>query len=74
VRALRDAGLEFASSDLSVAHHGRNDDRAAGGYAQRAIGLIVSPSAVASLQDLPLPPAHRDGFVSLQHGRMDLRV
>jgi hypothetical protein len=74
VRALRDAGLELASSDLSFAHHGRNDDRAARTYAQRAIGLTVSPAAAASLQDLSLMPARRDGFVSLHERRMDLRV
>jgi flagellar hook-length control protein FliK len=73
-RALREAGLELADSDLSFAHNGRNDRPDAGSYAQRAINLPHPLAAVAPLQDLSLALAGSDGFVSLSDGRMDLRV
>jgi flagellar hook-length control protein FliK len=73
-RALREAGLELADSDLSFAHNGRNDRPDAGSYPQRAINLPHPLPAAASLQDRSPALASPDGFVSLSDGRMDLRV
>jgi hypothetical protein len=73
-RALREAGLELADSDLSFAHNGRNDRPDAGSYPQRAINLPHPLRAAAPLQDRSSALASPDGFVSLSDGRMDLRV
>jgi flagellar hook-length control protein FliK len=73
-RALRDAGLELADSDLSFAYNGRNDRPDPGSYAQRMINLPHPFPAAAPLQTLSLALASPDGFVSLSDGRMDLRV
>ena len=73
-RALREAGLELADSDLSFAHNGRNDRPDAGSYTQRAIHLPHPLPAAAPLQDRSPALAGPDGFVSLSDGRMDLRV
>ena len=72
-RALREAGLELADSDLSFAASGRDDRPAAGSYAQRTTSLPRALSAGAA-EVLPLPPAIPAGFVSLSDGRMDLRA
>jgi hypothetical protein len=71
-RALREAGIELADSDLSFAQHGRDDRPDPGSYAPRAIGLHPLPAATAR-QD-QAPAAASAGFVSLRDGRMDLRV
>jgi hypothetical protein len=73
-RALREAGLELADSDLSFAHNGRNDRPDTGSYTQRAINLPHPLAAAAPVQDLSLAIASAHGFVSLSDGRMDLRV
>ena len=73
-RALREAGLELADSDLSFAHSGRNDRPDSGAYTQRAIHLPHPLAAAAPLQDRSPAVAGADGFVSLGDGRMDLRV
>jgi flagellar hook-length control protein FliK len=73
-RALREAGLELADSDLSFAHDGRNDRPDTDSQPQRLINLPHPLVAAAQLQDLPLALASADGFVSLSDGRMDLRV
>jgi flagellar hook-length control protein FliK len=73
-RALRDAGLELADSDLSFAYNGRNDRPDGGSYAQRMINLPDPFPAAAPLQALSLALASPGGFVSLSDGRMDLRV
>jgi flagellar hook-length control protein FliK len=73
-RALREAGLELADSDLSFAHGGRDDRPDAGSYAQRAIQLAHPLPAAAPLQELAPALANPHGFVSLRDGRMDLRV
>ena len=73
-RALREAGLELADSDLSFAHSGRNDRPDTGAYTQRAIHLPHPLAAAAPLQDRSPAVAGADGFVSLGDGRMDLRV
>ena len=73
-RALREAGLELADSDLSFAHSGRNDRPDAGAHTQRAIHLPHPLAAAAPLQDRSPAVAGADGFVSLGDGRLDLRV
>jgi flagellar hook-length control protein FliK len=73
-RALREAGLELADSDLSFAHHGRNDRPDTGSSTQRAINLPHPLPAGASPRDLSLTLPSPHGFVSLSDGRMDLRV
>jgi hypothetical protein len=73
-RALREAGLELADSDLSFAHSGRNDRPDTGTYTQREIHLPHPLAAAAPLQDRPPALVSPGGFVSLGDGRMDLRV
>ena len=73
-RALREAGLELADSDLSFAHNGRNDRPDAGSYTQRTISLPHPLPAAAPPRDLSLALASPHGFVSLSDGRIDLRV
>jgi hypothetical protein len=73
-RALREAGVELADSDLSFAYNGRNDQSDGGPYAQRTIVLPHALAAPAPLHDPSLALAGPGGFVSLSDGRMDLRV
>ena len=73
-RALREAGVELADSDLSFTSGGRHDRPDAGASGQRAILLAHPFAAPAPIQDRSLAAARPDGFVSLSDGRMDLRV
>jgi hypothetical protein len=73
-RALREAGVELADSDLSFASGGRHERPDAGTSGQRATQLAHSLAAPAPLRDRPLPTAQPEGLVSLSEGRLDLRV
>lgn len=73
-RALREAGIELADSDLSFAYNGRNDRPDPGPPAQRTIALPHALGELSPVQDLSLAMDKPDGFVSLSDGRMDLRV
>jgi len=73
-RALREAGVELADSDLSFTSGGRHDRPDAGAAGQRAMLLAHPLATPAPLLDGSLAAARPDGFVSLSDGRMDLRV
>jgi flagellar hook-length control protein FliK len=72
-RALREAGIELADSDLSFAYNERND-RPDPGHVQRTIALPHALGDLSPVQDQSLALGKPDGFVSLSDGRMDLRV
>jgi hypothetical protein len=74
VRALREAGVELADSDLSFAPGGRHDRPDAGVSGQRPIHLAPPLAPAAPLQDLPFAATPSPGLVSLSEGRLDLRV
>jgi flagellar hook-length control protein FliK len=73
-RALREAGVELAESDISFSHSGRGDHGGDGTSAQRAIILPSALVTTAPIQDVPVGFEPLEGFVSLSDGRMDLRV
>jgi hypothetical protein len=74
VRALREAGIELADSDLSFTSGDRHDRPDAGVSGQRPIHLAPPLAPAAPLQDLPFAAAPSPGLVSLSEGRLDLRV
>jgi flagellar hook-length control protein FliK len=74
VRALREAGVELADSDLSFASGGRHDRPDAGASGQRPIHLAPALAPQAPLRNPPFAAAPPHGLVSLSEGRLDLRV
>ena len=73
-RALREAGLELADSDVSFTSHGRDERPGSGGHAQGSINLPRPSPSMPDWQLLPPLLPGPQGFVSLSDGRLDLRV